>query len=79
MPGWIIATFAAMAALVPAGIYFTISFMGYTYSGYGTGSALAAAPGPLLGAGIIPALLTISAGYYVVRRSRRGSSEQPLA
>ncbi len=73
MPNWVLAVFAAMAALVPAGVYFTASFGGYTYSGYG--EAIDAAPGPLLGAGIIPALLVIGAAYRVVRRSRRGSGE----
>jgi hypothetical protein len=68
MPAWILALFAAIAALVPAGVYFTASLFGYTSSGYGTGPALSAAPGPLLAAGVIPALVTIGAAYFVARR-----------
>ena len=74
MPGWVMAIFAAMAAAVPAGVYFTAQFLGYTYGGYGTGDALGPAPAPLLGAGIIPALLAIGAAYGVARRFRRGPS-----
>jgi hypothetical protein len=70
MPGWIMAVFAAMAALVPAGIWFAVTFLSYTYSGYGTGPALDLAPGPLLGAGIIPAVFAIGAAYCVARRFR---------
>ena len=73
MPSWVMAVFAAMAALVPAGVYFTATFLSYTYSGYGTGPAVGPAPGPLLGAGVIPALVAIGAAYYVARRTRRGS------
>ena len=73
MPGWVMAVFLAMAALVPAGVYFTVTFLGQTYSIAGTGPALSGAPGPLLAAGIIPALVTIGAAYFVARRSRRGS------
>ncbi len=68
MPGWVMAIFAAMAGLVPAGVYFTATFLGYTYSGYGTGPELSGAPGPLLAAGIIPAIVTIGAAYLVARR-----------
>jgi hypothetical protein len=71
MPGWVMAVFAAMALLVPAGVYFTASFFGYIYGGYGTGPALGPAPGPLLGMGVIPALLAIGVVYWVARRSRR--------
>lgn len=73
MPGWVLAIFALMAAAVPAGVYFTATVFGYTYGGYGTGP-LDAAPGPLLGAGIAPALLILGAAYRVARRSRRNSS-----
>jgi hypothetical protein len=73
MPSGVMAIFAAMAALVPAGVYFTATLLGYSYSGDGTGPALSGAPGPLLAAGIIPALVTIGAAYFVARRSRRGS------
>ena len=76
MPGWVLAVFAAMAALVPAGVYFTVSFLDYSYSGYGTGPAVNAAPGPLLGAGIVPAALVIGAVYRFVRRGRRNSVDQ---
>ena len=69
-PAWIMAIFAGMAAAVPAGVYFTASLLGYTYSGYGTGP-VDAAPGPLLGAGIIPAVIAAGAAYHVFRRSRR--------
>jgi hypothetical protein len=72
MAGWVMAIFAAMAAVVPAGVYFTVGFMGYTVSGPGTGPALNGAPGPLLGAGLVPALLAIGAAYWIARRSRRG-------
>lgn len=66
MPPFVMAIFFAMAALVPAGVFFTASFLGYTYTGPGTG--LAEAPGPLLAGGIIPALVTIGAAYFVARR-----------
>jgi hypothetical protein len=75
MPSWVLAVFIGFAALVPAGVFFTASFLGYTYEGFGTGSALSGAPGPLLGAGIVPALLAIGAAYFVGRRSRRGPSK----
>ncbi len=70
MPAWILAIFLAIAALMPAGVYFTISFMGESYSGNGTGP-IDAAPGPLAGAGIIPAAFVIGAAYRYFRRSRR--------
>src|SRR5262249_37061452 len=72
LPGWVLTIFLGMAALVPAGVYFTATLLSYTYSGYGTGT-IGAAPGPLLGAGIIPALIVIGAAYRLARRSRRGS------
>jgi hypothetical protein len=74
MPAWVMAIFTAIAALVPAGVYFTVTLFGYTISGTGTGSGLSGAPGPLLAAGIVPALVTIGAAYFVVQRSRRGSA-----
>jgi hypothetical protein len=73
MPAWVMAVFVGMAALVPAGVYFTASFFSYTYSGYGTGPDLGA-PGPLVGAGIIPALLAVGAAYWVAQRSCRRSA-----
>jgi len=76
LPGWVMAVFLGIAALIPAGVFFTASFMGYTYEGFGTGPALSGAPGPLLGAGIVPALLAIGAAYFVGRRSRRGPSNE---
>jgi hypothetical protein len=76
MPGWVLAAFLGMAALVPAGVFFTASFLGYFYAGYGTGSELSGAPGPLLAAGIVPALATIGAAYVVARRSRRSSADE---
>ena len=72
MPGWVMAVFASMAALVPASVYFTASFLGFTYNGYGTGAF--GAPGPLVGAGVIPALLAVGVAYWVGRRSRRRSA-----
>ncbi len=74
MPGWVLAVFASMAALVPAGVAFTASFMGYTYDGVGTGPALGA-PGPLLGAGIVPAIMALGAAYYMSRSRRKGVSK----
>jgi hypothetical protein len=74
VPGWVMAIFAVLAALVPAGVYFTTNILGFTVGGYGTGPSLNGAPGPLLAAGIIPALVTIGAAYFVARRSRRRSS-----
>jgi len=71
MPGWVLAVFMVMAAAVPAGVYFTASFLSYTYSGYGTGPAINAAPGPLLGAGLIPAALVIGAAYRFLRKTRQ--------
>jgi len=73
MPGWVVAVFGAMAALVPTGVYFTAEFLGYGYSGYGTGPVVGA-PGPLAGAGIIPALFAVGAAYWVGRRSRQQGS-----
>ena len=73
MPSWVLVVFAGMAALVPAGVYFTAYFLGYSYEGYGTGP-LSPAPGPVAGVGIVPALLIAGAAYYVARRFRRGSS-----
>ena len=80
MPSWLLALIAFAAALVPAGVFFAIFIAGYgESSGYGTGTGIGtggmnAAPGPLLGAGIIPAALVIGAAYRAVRRSRRGTS-----
>lgn len=75
MPAWVLAAFAAAAAFVPLGVYFTMSFIGgYTVSGYGTGTALDAAPGPLLGAGIIPAAMVVGVAYRFIRRNRRRPS-----
>jgi len=62
--------FAAMCALVPAGVWFTATFLNYTYTGQGTGPAIDAAPGPLLGAGIIPAIVALGAAYYAARKFR---------
>jgi len=73
MPVWVLTVFAGMAAAVPAGVYFTATFMGYSYTGNGTGPAFAA-PGPLLGTGAIPALLAVGAAYWAARRSRRRSA-----
>jgi len=69
MPTWVIAIFAAMAALVPTGVYFTATVLQYSYTGTGTGP-MHAAPGPLLGAGAMPALLALGAAYWVARRAR---------
>jgi len=74
MPNWLLALIALAAALIPAGVFFTIFVAGYgEYAEYGTGG-MNAAPGPLLGAGIIPAALVIAAAYRVARRSRRRPS-----
>jgi len=67
MPGWVMAIFVAIFAAIPAGIFCTVTLFGYTYSGYGT-EGLSGAPGPLLAAGVIPALVTIGAAYFVARR-----------
>ena len=75
MPGWVMAVFVAMAALVPAGLYFTATFLGYTYGGYGTGPELGPAPGPLLGVGVIPALLATGLIYWFARRSRQADRQ----
>ena len=74
MPGWMLAIFLLIAAAVPAGIYFTASFNGYTYSDYGTGPALSGAPGPVMGVGVVPALLL--AGYFATRKFWRNSSKE---
>ena len=74
IPGSIMAIFLAMAAVVPAGVWFTATIWPWTYSGFGTGTGLSGAPGPLLAGGIIPALVTIGGAYIVARRSRRGGA-----
>ena len=71
IPGWVLAIFLAMAAVVPAGVYFTATLFfppnqSYTYVGQGTSGA----PGPIEGAGI-PGLLMAGGGYWLVRRRRR--------
>jgi hypothetical protein len=76
MPSWVLGVFAGMAALVPAGVYFTAYFLGYTYEGIGTGPSLSPAPGPVAGVGLVPALLIAGAAYYVARRFRRGSTAE---
>ena len=73
MPAWVIAIFFSITALVPAGVYFTAAVMSHTHSGHGTGPAFGA-PGPLVGAGVMPALLAGGAAYWVARRSRRRSA-----
>jgi hypothetical protein len=50
MLGWVMAVSAAMAALVPAIVYFAVSFTCYNCRGYGTRPAADAAPGALSGA-----------------------------
>jgi hypothetical protein len=65
MPAWVLAIFALVAAAIPAGVYFTASFLNYSYEGYGTGAALQGAPGPLLGAGL--PVLIVAGGFWAVR------------
>jgi len=71
MPGWVLALFALVAAAIPAGVFFTATFLNYSYQGYGTG-ALQGAPGPLLGAGL-PVLL-VAGGFWAVRHFRSKKS-----
>jgi LPXTG-motif cell wall-anchored protein len=71
LPGWVLAIFLGMAAVVPVGVYFSATLFfppdqSYTYVGQGTYHG---APGPIAGAGI-PALL-MAGGYWLFRRRRR--------
>jgi len=72
LPGWVLAIFLAMAAAVPAGVYFTATLFfppdqSYTYVGQGTAQG---APGPLAGAGISFAAVAYGA-YWMLKRRRR--------
>ncbi|MGL3107827.1 hypothetical protein [Bradyrhizobium sp. BR 1432] len=72
IPGWVLAIFLAMAAAVPAGVYFTATLFfppdqTYTYVGQGTANG---APGPLAGAGLSFAAVAYGA-YWMIKRRRR--------
>ena len=72
LPGWVLAIFLSMAALVPAGVYFTATLFlppdhVYTYVGKGTYSG---APGPIAGAGL-PFLAVGCGVYWLVKRRRK--------
>lgn len=73
LPGWVLAIFLSMAALVPAGVYFAATLFFppdqvYTYVGQGT---FKGAPGPIVGAGI-PFLVAGYGAYWLMRRRRKG-------
>lgn len=76
LPGWVLAIFLSMAALVPAGVYFTaILFFPpdqvYTYHGVGTYGA----PGPIAGAGL-PAVAIGYGVYWLIKRRRKPNSAE---
>ncbi len=71
IPGWVLAIFFSMAALVPVGVYFTATLIFppdqiYTYVGQGTYHG---APGPIAGAGL-PFLAAGYGVYWLVRRRK---------
>ena len=72
IPAWVLAIFLAMAAAVPAGVYFTATLFfppgqTYTYVGQGTYQG---APGPAAGAGLPFAAVTYGV-YWMVKRRRK--------
>lgn len=74
LPGWALAIFLAMAAAIPAGVYFTATLFvppdhSYTYVGQGTARG---APGPIAGAGLSFAAAAYGV-YWMVKRRRRKS------
>ena len=77
IPAWVLAIFLSMAALVPAGIYFTATLFFppdqvYTYVGQGTYSG---APGPIAGAGLPFAAIGYGVFWLVKRRRKVGKAE----
>jgi hypothetical protein len=73
LPAWVLAIFLSMAALVPAGVYFTATLFFppdqvYTYVGQGT---FRGAPGPIVGAGLPFAAVGYGV-YWLMKRRRRG-------
>jgi hypothetical protein len=72
IPAWALAIFLAMAAAVPAGVYFTATLFFppnqvYTYVGQGTYQG---APGPAAGAGLV--FVAVACGmYWMVKRRRK--------
>jgi hypothetical protein len=77
MPGWVLAIFLSMAALVPAGVYFTATLFFppnqvYTYVGQGTYNG---APGPVVGAGLPFAAIGYGVYWLVKRRRKAGKAE----
>ena len=73
LPGWVLAIFLSMAALVPVGVYFTATLFFppnqvYTYIGQGTYSG---APGPIAGASL-PVLAVGYGVYWLIRRRKKG-------
>ena len=75
MPGWVVAVFAAMAALAPAIVYFTVPFTCYNCRGYGTRSAADAAPGMLSGIELLCAMLQALEPRQPGRRQRARMSK----
>ena len=72
LPGWVLAIFLSMAALVPAGVYFAATLFFppdqvYTYVGQGTYSG---APGPIAGVGL-PFLAAGYGVYWLIKRRRK--------
>jgi hypothetical protein len=72
LPGWVLAIFLSMAALVPVGVYFTATLFlppdhVYTYVGQGTYSG---APGPIAGAGLPFAAVGFGV-YWLMKRRRK--------
>ena len=72
LPGWVLAIFIGMAAVVPVGVYFTATLFSppdqsYTYVGQGTYQG---APGPIAGAGL-PFLAVGYGIYWIIKRRRK--------
>ena len=76
LPGWVLAIFLSMAALVPVGVYFTATLFfppnqTYTYVGQGTYSG---APGPIAGAGL-PFLAIGYGAYWLMKRRLKAKAK----
>ena len=79
LPSWVLAIFLSMAALVPAGVYFTATLVFppdqiYTYVGQGTYKG---APGPIAGVGL--PFLAVGYGVYWLIKRRRKDNNTPSA